>query len=112
LYFEFKIGRAFIFRKFGKENIWLKKGKLFYQKESLGTGKILEFNAELVNNIEITMPKKEDFLAQLNESFWVISGERISFSYGSKTYRFGIQLSEDESNAVLKWFKNAINKNS
>src|SRR5437868_6110871 len=29
-YFEFKIGKAFLFRKYGKEKIWIKGGKLFY----------------------------------------------------------------------------------
>lgn len=110
MYFEFKIGRAFLFRKFGKENLWIKKGKMFYQREIFGRGKTLEFNVELINEPKVTMPKQEDFLAQINESFWVISGERISFQYGAKTYRFALQLGESDSNEVLKLFKKAIHQ--
>lgn len=32
-YFEYKVGRTFIFRKYGKEKLWIKNGKMFYQRE-------------------------------------------------------------------------------
>src|SRR5688572_15508611 len=30
-YYEFKITRAFLWKKYGKEKLWIKKGKLQYQ---------------------------------------------------------------------------------
>jgi hypothetical protein len=41
----------------------------------------------------------------MNESFWVMGGESISFSYGAKTYRIGIQLDEADAKELLRQLK-------
>lgn len=107
-YFEFKIGRAFLFRKFGKEKLWVKGGRLHYWRDIAGRGKKLEFDKELIKDIEVIEKDKKDFFASMNESFWVVGGESIIFSYGSKTYRFGIQLPEQEARELLRQIKHAL----
>jgi hypothetical protein len=104
-YFEFKIGKAFLFRKFGKEKLWIRNGKLFYWRDIAGRGKKMEFDRELVRDIQAIEKKKTDFFQSLNESFWVIGGESISFSYGSKTYLIGIQLPEEDARELVRQVK-------
>ena len=80
-YFEYKIARAFIWKKYGREKIWLKKGKLFYQKEISGKGKIKEFDLELVSDLKIIELSHTSFADTINQSFWIKGGERIQFQH-------------------------------
>lgn len=107
-YFEFKICKAFLFRKFGKEKIWIKGDKLFYWRDIAGRGKKLEFEKELVKDLAIIEKKKTDFFAFMNESFWIIGGESISFSYASKTYRMGVQLPQEDAKELLRQLKHVL----
>ena len=107
-YFEFKIGKAFIFRRFGKEKIWVKGGNLFYWRDIAGRGKKLEFDKELIKDLDLVQKNKKDFFAGMNESFWVIGGESIIFNYGAKPYRLGIQLPEEDARELLRQIKFAL----
>lgn len=105
IYFEYKIGRAFMFRRFGKEKLWIKKGKLFYRREVNKKGKIKEYDVELINDMEVLQPNRGNFFVQMQESFWVIGGERLGFTYGAKQVLFGIQLEDQDAEKLYKELK-------
>jgi hypothetical protein len=109
-YFEYKVTRAFYFRKYGREKLWIKNGKMFYQRAVGNRGRIREFDPALINGLEILIPNRGDFFVQMQESFWVVSGERLTFAYASKFIRFGIQLSDAEANKILKELKYELKK--
>lgn len=107
-YFEFKIGKAFLFRRFGKEKVWIKGGKLYYWRDIAGKGKKLEFEKDLIKDLEVIEKNKGDFFASMNESFWVIGGESIVFNYGAKVYRLGVQLPEADARELVRQVKHAL----
>lgn len=72
-YFEFKITRAFLWKKYGKEKIWLKNGKLFYQKEVSGKGKIKEYDLNLIEDIDVLELRPSSF-ARYNQSEFLDKG--------------------------------------
>ena len=109
-YFEYKVGKTFLFRKFGKEKLWIKNGKLFYQREINKRGKIKEYNPSLINELEILKPNRGDFFVQMQESFWVVGGERLMFKYASKHIKFGIQLNDKETSVIYKELKKELKK--
>lgn len=109
-YFEYKVSKTFLFRKFGKEKLWIKNGKLFYQREINKRGKIKEYDPALINEFEILKPNRGDFFVQMQESFWVIGGERLMFRYASKFVRFGLQLSDAEAEKVYKEINKELKK--
>ena len=109
-YFEYKVGKTFLFRKFGKEKLWIKNGNLFYQREINKRGKKKEYNPTLINNLEVLKPNRGDFFVQMQESFWVIGGERLMFSYASKHVKFGIQLTDKEADTIYKELKKELKK--
>ena len=109
-YFEYKVGKTFLFRKFGKEKMWIKNGKLFYQREINKKGKIKEYDPSLINELEILKPNRGDFFVQMQESFWVIGGERLMFRYAAKFVRFGLQLTDAEANKVFKELSKELKK--
>ena len=112
LYFEYKIMNAYKWKKNGKEKIWLKKGKLFYQKEIKGKGKTEEFDLNLINDIEIIELSAASFSDSINQSFWIKGGERIQFQFQAKTVKMGMQLSDTEAYYIIRAIKSYIkNKN-
>src|SRR5437870_4516688 len=52
-YFEFNIIRAFVWKRSGKEKLWIQDGILFYQREVNKKGKIHEFNLAVVKKLEL-----------------------------------------------------------
>jgi hypothetical protein len=108
-YYEFKIAKAFIWKRWGKEKLWVKKGVLYYQREVQGKGKIQEFNLELVNNFDI-IESSGGFAEALANSFWVKGNERLEFQSQSKAIRFGLQLNDEEAKKILKELKKFLKK--
>jgi len=107
-YFEFRTVRAFIFKKYGKEKIWIKGSTFNYWRDVAGRGKKLEFETDLIKDLQLTVKDKKDFFQFMNDSFWVMGTESISFVYGTKTYRLGVQLNEEDAKELLKQIKHAL----
>lgn len=107
-YFEYKIARAFIWKKFGREKIWLKNGRLFYQKEINGKGKIKEYEIELINDLKLIELSHASFADTINQSFWIKGGERIQFQYLSKIVTLGMQLSDKEAYDIIREIKRFV----
>lgn len=101
-YFEFKIFNAFRWKKFGKEKLWVKDGKLHYQREVQGRGKIRSYDLNLVSEVRFLEIEKGNFADVFNQSFWVKGGERLEIACQAKVIRFGMQLSDSEAKAILK----------
>lgn len=110
-YFEFKIFRAFTWKRWGKEKLWIEDNVLHYQREINKRGKINEYSLELVQDMKISEIDEGNFFQFINQSFWVKGGEKLQFSYQSKTIRFGMQVSENEAKSLLKEVKAFLKNN-
>jgi len=100
-YFEFNIARTFIWKKFGREKLWIQDGILHYQREINKKGKIKEFNLDLISRfriVELSLTKLTD---TINQSFWMRGGERLEFDSQSNLIRLGMQLTDEEARLVL-----------
>ncbi|MBI2723298.1 MAG: hypothetical protein HYX39_14075 [Bacteroidetes bacterium] len=102
IYYEIKITRAFLWKKFGKEKIWIKDGVLNYQQEIKGKGKLKKYEILLINDLKIIEIKQNNFSDFINQSFWIKGGERLEVSYKNSLVRFGMQLSDKEAQLVVK----------
>lgn len=101
-YFEFNIIRTFIWRRSGKEKLWVQNGVLHYQREMNGKGKIREFDLNLISPLELMELKPTRFSDTVNQSFWIKGGERIQFFSQSKTVALGMQISDEEAKKIIK----------
>lgn len=110
-YYEYKISRAFIWRKFGKEKIWVKDSILNYQREINGRGKVNQYELQLINDLKPVDIKPGSFSDLMEQSFWIKGGEKLEIWYQSKVIRFGMQLNEKETALVLKDLSQAIFQN-
>ena len=100
-YFEFKIVKAFIWRRSGKEKLWITDGKVHYQQEINKRGKIQEFDFSLIQDLQVIDQEETSFSAIINSSFWIKGGERIAFTCQHKMIRWGMQLETREAKAIV-----------
>ncbi len=101
-YFEFNIMRTFIWKKFGKEKLWVLDGVLNYQREINKRGKVQSFNLELITKLELVELRRTSLADTINQSFWVKGGERLQFQAQAKTIRLGMQINEEEARKIMK----------
>lgn len=111
-YFEFKSFKAYMWRKYGVEKIKLRENKLFYKRDVAGKGKIAVFEKDFIKDFRIVELKENSFADNMNNAYWAIGGERLLFDYYGKEIKFGLQLSDEETNALFKVIKKEISKNS
>jgi hypothetical protein len=104
-YYEIKIIRAFLWKKWGKEKLWVKNNIIHYQREINGKGKIHEFNLDVVSDLKLIEISHASFSDFFYQSFWVKGGERLTFTCFDKQVKFGMQLSTEEARAVLSEVK-------
>lgn len=101
-YFEYKTFSAVMWRSFGVEKIKLRDRKLFYKKDIRGKGKIKVYEFDFMKEFRVIESKENSFYENLNNSYWVIAGEKLAFDYYGKEIKFGIQLNEADAKALFK----------
>ncbi|MFY9309147.1 MAG: hypothetical protein WAQ28_08900 [Bacteroidia bacterium] len=106
-YFEFKITNAWLWRRSGKEVLKIRNNKLEYKRDVSGRGKIQSYSADFIKEIRLLEPK-ESFLESLNNSYWVIAGEKLAFDYYGKEIKLGLQLDDTDAKALLKVIKGGL----
>ncbi len=109
-YFEFKILNAYLWRKSGKEIIKIGNNKLQYKRDISGRGKIRTYSLDFIKDLRIAELRENSFFESLNNSYWVIAGEKLAFDYYGKEIKFGIQLEEKEAKLLLKVISNEMKK--
>jgi hypothetical protein len=101
-YFEYKIFKAYMWRKFGVEKIKLRNGSFLYKRDRAGKGKIKDYDYDFIKELRLVVPKENSFFENINNSYWVIAGEKLAFDYNGREIKFGIQLDEADAKALLK----------
>ena len=101
LYYEFKIGRAMLWRLYGKELIRVEDGKLIIKNAIKSYGKANEYFIENISELGIIKHQENSFGWQMEQSFWSLGGEMVGFVYGGKAIRLGKQISEKEAKQIV-----------
>ena len=101
-YFEYKSFAVFMWRKFGVEKIKIRKGMLQYKRDRAGKGKVNEYKVEFIKDLEYKEPDDNSFFDNLNNSYWVVGGERIVFDYYGRRIKLGMQLGEEDAKKLMK----------
>jgi len=107
-YFEYKTIKAYRWRKYGKEIIKIRNGTLIYKCDVAGKGKTKEYDCESIKNIRFIEPKENSFLENLNDSYWIIAGEKLAFDYFGNEIKFAFQIKQEDAKTLLKVLKSKI----
>lgn len=107
-YFFVKIIKVFLWRRGGREVIRISKGQLTimnaYWKRALPE----VFYMRNIFKLGIIKRDPGNFLAFLDDSFWIIGGDRVGFSYSGTKIRLGKQLELKDAEMLVRVLEGGI----
>ena len=109
-FFAFRVGKVILWRRKGSETIRIHTEGMSV-KNAFGTlGKAQIFRLSHIQKMEIRRREPTAFLANLDQSFWIMGGESIHFTHDKKSFVLGKQLSEKDAQALAKLLDKGIRK--
>lgn len=109
-YFAIKVGRAVLWRLKGFELWRVKDGVLTIKDSIFGYGKANDYFVQNITKLGLLNIDRTSWKWQLNESFWVIGGERLGFEHLGRKVAFGKGLSDEEAKRLLPILKHELAK--
>ncbi len=100
-YYEFKIGKVYLWRRGGFESLKFKDDRLVLKEVVFGRTIPKEFYLENIERFIADMPKQTNIVESLNNSFWVKGAQYLRFTYQGKDISFGRQLTEKERKGLV-----------
>lgn len=100
-FFMFRVGRVFLWRLKGREEIIIKPGVMSIQNRMGKFGKVQYFQLQHLKKFG---PEKQDagnFMQFMDNSFWIMGGDKLGFSYMGKAYAFAKQLNPKDTKILL-----------
>lgn len=111
-YFEFRIVKTFLWRKYGIEFIKVDSDKFTIKKSILSYGKATEYITKQIDhkNVECLKQNPKSFAKVMNDSFWIIGEGAVRFSDKGKYVYFGHQLEADDSEKLANEIRKLLKK--
>lgn len=111
-YFEYRIVKTFLWRKFGIEFIKIDSDKFVIKKSILSYGKANEYITKQIDNKQIECLKQnpKSFSKVMNDSFWIIGEGAVRFLEKGKYIYFGHQLEAEDSEKLAKEVRKILRK--
>lgn len=107
-YFFYRITKVLFWRKMGKEIIVFSKGKMQLQMAFGTRGKKENFDLSKITQLGLVKQDSNSFFYFLDDSFWIMGGDRLGFSHKGVKYRFGKQLSLKDAQQLLRSVDSAV----
>lgn len=107
-WFEIRIGRVVLWRLKGFE-LWRMKGGVLTIKDSIfGYGRANEYFVDNVQRFGPIQVDETSWKWQLNDSFWVMGGERLGFEHVGKKVVIGKGLTSEEAKRLAHVMDRAL----
>lgn len=101
-YFFVRTAKVFFWRKFGKEIITISRGNLALQNAYGKRGRVEDFSFHNIFKLGLVKHKDDSFFSFMDNSFWIIGGDRVGFSYSGSKVRLGKQLSTKDAELLVR----------
>ena len=109
-YFEFKVVKAFRWRKSGEEQFYITDDLFSYGRTYNNRGILKQYRKDLVNAVRPIEVGGNSLIKAFSESYWVIGGEQLAFTANGKVIPFGLRLNEKESKKLMKELNELLSK--
>lgn len=109
-YFEIKTVRALFWRLWGFEQIRFTPGQLTYKRSIKGYGKRYDYFLDNIDGFKRTDIAPRSFVAAMEDSFWVVGGERIYFEHLNRKQGLAMQLSEEDSKKLIQLLNQQLHR--
>ena len=108
LFFFIRITKVFLWRIIGKEIIEITRNGLTIRNAFGSMGKRESFQHHNIFKLGLIKRDPSSFLAFLDDSFWIIGGERVGFSCSGRRVQLGKQLSMHDAELLLRVMESAM----
>ena len=108
LFFFIRITKVFLWRLIGKEMIRINKEGVSIRNAFGSWGKKELFVHQNIFKPGLIKRDPTSFLAFLDDSFWIIGGERVGFSYSGRRIQLGKQLTLHDAELLLRVMESAM----
>ena len=108
VYFEYKVLDAYRWRKYGEEVILFDGEYMSIENRIAGRGIAQQFDLSWIKNLRIVEHKEQYFWQAMNQAYWNIGQESLTFEFKGKEIYFGRDLNPIESKDVLKFLKSQL----
>jgi hypothetical protein len=108
LFFFVRIFKVLLWRRMGKEIIRLERGQMILKNAIGSRGKQETFNYPNIFKLGLIKRDPTSFLAFLDDSFWIIGGERVGFSHSGQKIRIGKQLQVKDAELLIRVIESAM----
>ena len=108
IWFALRIGRVVLWRLKGFELWRLKDGVLTIKDSIFGYGRANEYFVENIQRFGPITVEETSWKWQLNDSFWVIGGERLGFEHVGKKVVMGKGLTSEEAERAARLLERAL----
>ena len=109
-YFAFRVGKVIAWRKWGREMIRI-TGTTFSVKNAFGSyGRALEVPVASVDRMEVVKRDPAKFLHSLDQSFWIMGGDSLQFTYLRGRFVLGKQLDNKSAAQLAKLIDKGLRK--
>ena len=102
IYFEYKVIRTLLWRKFGNERILIDDDTIKIKKEMRGYGTAYNYYIENITRLAVIDYSGRNFSKAYGKSFWIVGGETLSFDHKGKVISFAMQLEDEDRDALFR----------
>ena len=110
LFFEYKIVKALLWYKFGKELLSIDEVALSIKKSTFKYGKSNRYFFENIKKFSLIEQKTTSFNHFFENSYWSIGTDSMDFEYFGKVKPFGRRLDEKTAKILLKLIDDRVKK--
>jgi hypothetical protein len=108
LYFFVRILKVFLWRIGGTEILVVEQGKLTLRNAFWSWGRKEVFPIQQIFRLGIITKSPTSFLAFLDDSFWIIGGERVGFSFSGRQVVLGKQIEPRDAELLVRVLEGSI----
>jgi len=104
-YFSYVIIKSFLWQWSGKELIKIRNGKLIYKRDVNGRGWVLDYELKEISDLRLYGEITPGWIKRIGGDYWNIDCDSIAFDYEGKVIAIGYNLTDAESNRIVKIMK-------
>lgn len=107
-YFFVRIGRGVLWQAKGKELMKINDVAFVLKRSVFGYGKAKEYFFENIKKISVHEPKLNSFEEFFQNSYFVVGGERLVFTYAGNEIKFARKLNDKDTKLLFQFITKQI----
>jgi len=107
-YFEYKVLRALLWYKFGKELLKIDNDALTVKKSTFGYGRAMRYFYENIKNFHLFKNDTTSFGQFFENAYWSLGTDALIFDYYGKAKSFGRKLDEKSAKLLMRLIDDRI----